>query len=534
MDDNRISGEMIRGHIDTIILLSLVGGDRDSNEIRNDISEKSGNKYSVKQGTFYSAIARLVKQNYIREYRSSAVDGIRRKYYALTDKGNKFLDKNRSEWNQSKEIIDDLIDTPSEKVKKELPKVHSADSDFESFKMLASDIGDFKVTTTENSVSEDYLASIGEEVLSELNRSISENEKLDDNDVADNVVKDNEISDISTDFDENYETLNSFNSDIENSEVELNLIFNNEDYSTNKGEYEQTDLWHKQNESTKTNSSTFTETTENENLNIQDSVDDDFLYADEEQPVQREYKSILNRLFPKEESVKSSEADNEKSVDDVKQISVEDIQYVEEEKFESDRIEENKTESLLEEEKAKQPVVSVKNDGNVDFSDLYDMAKREGFKIRTSFATNKTNGDKILINKLRSDSSLLFYIVAFVEMLILAFSFNPLLNFSPALLIVIPLVVFVLPLVFLIMRLIDSDATVSSVPPFRNVMEVVLVVTFQLLIIILGVALFVSVDFNNYKELVSYIVIPSIFALNVPLYFMIKYMLLNTERYFKR
>ena len=92
-----INSEMLRGHIDTIILLSLVDGDRDSNEIRSDIEKKSDNRYSVKQGTFYSAMKRLTKQNYIKEYRSSSSDGIRRKYYSLTEKGKRFLDKNREE-----------------------------------------------------------------------------------------------------------------------------------------------------------------------------------------------------------------------------------------------------------------------------------------------------------------------------------------------------------------------------------------------------------------------------------------------------
>ena len=32
-----INGDMIRGHIDTIILLSLIDGDKDSNEIRKSI-----------------------------------------------------------------------------------------------------------------------------------------------------------------------------------------------------------------------------------------------------------------------------------------------------------------------------------------------------------------------------------------------------------------------------------------------------------------------------------------------------------------
>ena len=504
----------------------------------------------------------MVKQNYIREYRSSATDGIRRKYYSLTDKGNKFLDKNRTEWNQSKELIDDLIETPSEKVKKELPKAHSVDSDFESFKMLATDIGDFKVSSSDGSVSEDYLAAIGEEVLNELNQTISENESssfenpLSDTESAsetDNTnVKSDENADKSTDIENNYEMSDdSVVADEEISEVELSLIFN--DKSTEEQyEYEQTENFQDNNKNPsieKAESPLLTPSENNyekkdeeitvQNEKIIDPIYDDFLYSDEEQPVQREYKSILNRLFPKEEYEKNIEQDTLKPSDepDQKQISVEDIK--------SDKVEDNNTQrrqTYVEEYEPNNSVGILEDDldgetepsGTIDFSDLYLMAKKEGFKIKTSYATNKFNGEKILINKLRCDASLLFYLIAFVEMFILAFSFNPLLNFSTAFLIGAPIVVFILPLVFLIMRIIDGEATVPSVSPFRNAMEVVLIVTFQLLIIILGVALFISVDFNNYKELVTYIILPSVVAINVPVYFMIKYALLNTGKYFKK
>ena len=41
MAGNEIKGEMIRGHVDTFILLSLCNGDKDSNEIKEAIEERS-------------------------------------------------------------------------------------------------------------------------------------------------------------------------------------------------------------------------------------------------------------------------------------------------------------------------------------------------------------------------------------------------------------------------------------------------------------------------------------------------------------
>ena len=172
MAGNEIKSEMMRGHIDTIILLSLVDGDKDSNDIRDAIEEKSDNKYSVKQGTFYSAMQRLVKQNYIKEYRSSAVDGIRRKYYSLTAKGKSSLDKNREEWNKSKELIDNLIETPSEQPKVQENKPTTIADEFDAFKQFADkNASDFEFSSPDTS--DDYIDKLGEEVLNDLNDELN-------------------------------------------------------------------------------------------------------------------------------------------------------------------------------------------------------------------------------------------------------------------------------------------------------------------------------------------------------------------------
>ena len=47
MAGNEIKGEMIRGHVDTFILLSLCNGDKDSNEIKEAIEERSDNKFTA-------------------------------------------------------------------------------------------------------------------------------------------------------------------------------------------------------------------------------------------------------------------------------------------------------------------------------------------------------------------------------------------------------------------------------------------------------------------------------------------------------
>ncbi|MBR2385649.1 MAG: PadR family transcriptional regulator [Clostridia bacterium] len=171
-----IKGEMIRGQIDTVILLALTDGDKDSNDIRIAIEEKSDNQYSIKQGTFYSAMQRLVKQGLIKEYRSSALDGIRRKYYSLTPKGTKYLDKNREQWSISKALVDNLIDAePTQvEIKPEKPAVEIVD-EFDSFKALVEKSSeDFTLNT--NDTDESYFDVLGASVLSDLNAELEKAE----------------------------------------------------------------------------------------------------------------------------------------------------------------------------------------------------------------------------------------------------------------------------------------------------------------------------------------------------------------------
>lgn len=106
-----ISSDLIRGHINTIILRALYERDKYGYEIMNDIEEKSHGQYSLKQPTLYSALKRLENQGYIRAYwkTDEVSNGGRRKYFSLTESGKEITEKNLAEWEYSRTIIDSLI-----------------------------------------------------------------------------------------------------------------------------------------------------------------------------------------------------------------------------------------------------------------------------------------------------------------------------------------------------------------------------------------------------------------------------------------
>ena len=494
MENNFISAEMIRGHIDTIILLSLKGGDRDSKEICLDIEKKSDNNYKVKQGTFYSAMQRLVKQAYIKEYRSSAADGIRRKYYTLTDEGRDFLEKSLKEWDRSKEFIDDLIDTPSVPVKKDLPKQNSSD-DFEEFKNLDVDADDIDISNSEDS---DYFSDIGQGVLDELIGELSENDE------TENFVKHSKIQDNIEENEINYEseTFDIDASDDELAEVEVDEELNLDDET----EYDEPIV-----EAAEVASE------EPKPQVVKENEEEPALSSDDRTYQQRDYKSILGKLFPKD---RDEAADKEiKENSDVKfaQIEIDDL----------------KSEVA---DKEEQPIENFedKSDSAIDFSDLYAMANREGFKIKTSHATNKHETFGIFINKLRFHTSLLFFAVFIVEYLILQFAFSSVLNWPISVTVLIPSIVLILPIVTTIIYVLNSGALKEEINSFKNAIEIALIISFQILIIILGVALFVSIDLSNFNQVLNFLIVPIIFDINIPLYVIIKYLLLDSGKYIKK
>lgn len=104
-----VSSDLIRGHINTIILRSLYDGDKYGYEIIAEIERKSSGQYSLKQPSLYSALKRLEKDGYITSYWGGSVGGGRRKYFSLTDEGKAVSEQNQAEWEYSRTIIDSLI-----------------------------------------------------------------------------------------------------------------------------------------------------------------------------------------------------------------------------------------------------------------------------------------------------------------------------------------------------------------------------------------------------------------------------------------
>jgi len=106
-----IDSDVIRGHVDTIILKTLTTGDKYGYEIIKEIEQKSQGTYELKQPTLYSCLKRLENQGLISGYSKNSDIGGKRHYYKLTKKGRESYENSMQDWFNSRSIIDNLMGT---------------------------------------------------------------------------------------------------------------------------------------------------------------------------------------------------------------------------------------------------------------------------------------------------------------------------------------------------------------------------------------------------------------------------------------
>ena len=104
-----LTADMLRGHTETIILARLQIKDSYGYEINKVIQTLTGNLYELKEATLYGAFRRLEEAGYIVSYWGDERTGARRKYYTITDSGARALERSIEEWQDTKNMIDNLI-----------------------------------------------------------------------------------------------------------------------------------------------------------------------------------------------------------------------------------------------------------------------------------------------------------------------------------------------------------------------------------------------------------------------------------------
>jgi transcriptional regulator len=104
-----MEGEMLKGHLDLIVLAALSAGPAHGYAVIEAIRRRSGYAFDLPEGTIYPALHRLEQTGLLVSRWVTAESGRRRRVYALTRRGERALAERRAVWQQFCAAIGGLL-----------------------------------------------------------------------------------------------------------------------------------------------------------------------------------------------------------------------------------------------------------------------------------------------------------------------------------------------------------------------------------------------------------------------------------------
>jgi DNA-binding PadR family transcriptional regulator len=103
-----LRGEVLRGHLDLLILAALEGEPGHGYLIVERIKERSAGVFGLGEGTVYPALHRIERSGLLTSSWST-VEGRRRRVYRLTARGRRELGARRSEWGVFSRAVEAVV-----------------------------------------------------------------------------------------------------------------------------------------------------------------------------------------------------------------------------------------------------------------------------------------------------------------------------------------------------------------------------------------------------------------------------------------
>jgi DNA-binding PadR family transcriptional regulator len=104
-----MQGEMLKGHLDMIVLAAFSAGPAHGYAIIEEIKRRSGGAFDLPEGTVYPALHRLEQAGLLDSRWVTAESG-RRRIYSLTRRGNRALSDRRAVWEEFSEAIGGMLE----------------------------------------------------------------------------------------------------------------------------------------------------------------------------------------------------------------------------------------------------------------------------------------------------------------------------------------------------------------------------------------------------------------------------------------
>ena len=111
-----ISGDKLRGHLETLILATLEQGEAHGLEVLRRLELRGCGLLRLKEGSLYPALYRLESAGQIAavwEEEPHGRRGARRRIYRLTAKGSRMLARGRGEWRTFVATLGEILGAPA-------------------------------------------------------------------------------------------------------------------------------------------------------------------------------------------------------------------------------------------------------------------------------------------------------------------------------------------------------------------------------------------------------------------------------------
>ena len=92
--------------------------------------------------------------------------------------------------------------------------------------------------------------------------------------------------------------------------------------------------------------------------------------------------------------------------------------------------------------------------------------------------------------------------------------------------------IFIIPLICGIIYFISPKRAVTEIRSFKSSFETALIITLNALIAVLVLSVILDLDYSSYPDVARIILIPILAAINIPVFIIIRYSLLDRQKYY--
>jgi PadR family transcriptional regulator, regulatory protein PadR len=104
-----MEGEMLKGHLDMIVLAALSAGPAHGYAVIEEIRRRSGQAFDLPEGTIYPALHRLEQAGLLSSRWVVAESGRQRRVYKLTRRGQRALTERQAVWQRFSQAIAGIL-----------------------------------------------------------------------------------------------------------------------------------------------------------------------------------------------------------------------------------------------------------------------------------------------------------------------------------------------------------------------------------------------------------------------------------------